>query len=176
MPHVQSFSSKDEFNKNFGRTSFFLEGGVLKLCEPDVHPFFKASIPPSSRYSIHPFLQIILVQISQFPSPQAAATTYALSSVFILLLCGLHLGGIVVIVLFCCRGSVLVAALAGSLHLPADGLRQHLHQDPLHGLDVHATRPGFCVLFLVLFFTEYIVYNLYTLNNNLRKICWSPAQ
>ena len=86
MPHVQSFSSKDEFNKNFGRTSFFLEGGGLKLCEPDVHPFFKASIPPSSRYSIHPFLQIILVQISQFPSPQAAATTYALSSVFILLL------------------------------------------------------------------------------------------
>ena len=41
-----------------------------------------------------------------------------------------------------CRGSVLVAALAGPLHLQADSVRQHLHQDPLHGLDVHAARSG----------------------------------
>ena len=29
-------------------------------CEPDNHLFFKASIPPNSRYSIDPFLKIIL--------------------------------------------------------------------------------------------------------------------
>ena len=29
----------------------------MDWCEPDDHPFFKASIPPSSLYSIHPYLQ-----------------------------------------------------------------------------------------------------------------------
>ena len=139
-------------------------------------------------FSKHPFRQVAAILFILFyksswcklasfrpPKPQRRPMPSLLYSSFFYI-CGLHLGRIVVIALFCYRGSVLVAALAGSLHLPADGLRQHLHQDPLHGLDVHATRPGFCVLFFVLFFTEYIVYNLYTLNKNLRKICWSPAQ
>jgi hypothetical protein len=41
-----------------------------------------------------------------------------------------------------CRGSVLTAAMARPLHLQADRVRQHFHQDPLHGLDVHAARSG----------------------------------
>ena len=48
--------------------------------------FFKASISLSSRYSIHPFLQIILVQNIYCSSVQAAATTFAFSFVLILLL------------------------------------------------------------------------------------------
>ena len=44
----------------FGKHPFW-EGGDLVWCEPDDHTIFKASIPPSSRYSIYPFLRIILV-------------------------------------------------------------------------------------------------------------------
>ena len=40
----------------------FWWGGDLVWCEPDGHPFVKASIPPSSRYSTHPLFQIILVE------------------------------------------------------------------------------------------------------------------
>ena len=49
-------------------------------------PFSNASFPPRSRYSIHLFLQIVLMQNSYcFNSVhQTAATTFAFSSVFIL--------------------------------------------------------------------------------------------
>ena len=55
-------------------------GRVLVWCGVNwmiIH-FSRASIPPSGCYSIHPFLQIILVQNSQCDNdsvPQAAATT-----------------------------------------------------------------------------------------------------
>ena len=54
---------------------------------------FKASIPPNSLYSIHPFLQnnpggkyLVRQGIESIPSSQTAAMTFAFSSVFILLL------------------------------------------------------------------------------------------
>ena len=39
----------------------FWRGGGLVCRELENHSFFKASIPTRSFYSIHPFLQIILV-------------------------------------------------------------------------------------------------------------------
>ena len=57
-------------NATLNRTVFlgdhpFCQGDGLVQCEPDDHPFFKAFIPPSSLYSIHPFLKIILVENSK---------------------------------------------------------------------------------------------------------------
>ena len=60
-------------------------------CEPHDYPFFKESIPPSSLYSIPPFLQnhpggkvySAGKDFNQFP-PLRAATTFAFSSVIIL--------------------------------------------------------------------------------------------
>ena len=56
MPHLL-FSSKDDLNKSFCENIHF--GGVVVwyiVSQMIVH-FFKASIQPSSLYSIHPFLQ-----------------------------------------------------------------------------------------------------------------------
>ena len=58
MPHWQ-FNSKDDLKKSFWRTSVPRLGVNLMISH-----FFKASVLPSSHYSIHPFLQIILVQNS----------------------------------------------------------------------------------------------------------------
>ena len=68
-------------NIHFGRV--MVRCGVNRM----IIQFLNASIPPISRYSYHPFLQIILVQNSYCSAvPQAAVTTFAFSSVFIFVL------------------------------------------------------------------------------------------
>ena len=54
MPHLP-FISKDDLNKRCWEHIHF------SMVWNDYHPFFRASIPPSSLYSIHPFLKTILV-------------------------------------------------------------------------------------------------------------------
>ena len=90
MPHWP-FSSKDDLKLSFWENIHF---GRLVVWF-GVNRLIKASFLPSSRNSIHPFLQIILVQNSYCIAArnwinsvsQAAATTFAFSSVIILLLC-----------------------------------------------------------------------------------------
>ena len=64
MPH-KSFSRKDDLNKSFWENIHFgrlvIQNGVNRM----IIQFAKTSIPPSSHYSIHPFLQTILVENSQ---------------------------------------------------------------------------------------------------------------
>ena len=70
--------------KVFGRITSISEDGGLTLCELYDHPFFlKASIPPSNRYSIHPFLQIKIASAARNlinSVPQTSATSFAFSS------------------------------------------------------------------------------------------------
>ena len=58
-PVLQKSENKDKYRRE-GKGRVVLWCGVNQMV---IH-FFKVSVPPSSHYSIHPFLQIILVQNS----------------------------------------------------------------------------------------------------------------
>ena len=76
-------ASRMIWTKDFGRTSILVGSWFDWYDKRMIIHFSKASIPPSSLYSIHPFLQIILVEASVAriwinSVPQTAATTFAL--------------------------------------------------------------------------------------------------
>ena len=75
------------WRKVFGWTSVVVWCGVNQMI---IH-FFKASILPGSRYSINPFLEIIMVQnrkcgkeFNKFPSPSTASSSDDLCLLFCL--------------------------------------------------------------------------------------------
>ena len=57
-------AAKDDMSKSFRENIHFGRGVVCYGVNRMIIHFSKASIPLSSRYSIHPFLQIILVENS----------------------------------------------------------------------------------------------------------------
>ena len=76
-------ASRMIWTKDFGRTSILVGSWFDWNDKRMIIHFSKASIPPSSLYSIHPFLQIILVEASVAriwinSVPQTAATSFAL--------------------------------------------------------------------------------------------------
>ena len=85
---LTTWHGKNDLKKRFERV-------VVWWCvNRMIFHLFKAYIPLSSRYSIYPFLQIILEQNSYSAArnwinsvPQAPATTFVFPSVFILILC-----------------------------------------------------------------------------------------
>ena len=86
MPHWP-FSCKDELKIEILGEHPFWQGGVLVWYESDDHTLVQSIYSiPSSRYTIHPYRQIIMVQNSYNSVPQAVATTIAFPSVFTLIL------------------------------------------------------------------------------------------
>ena len=87
-PVLQKSENKDKYRRE-GKGRVVLWCGVNQMV---IH-FFKVSVPPSSHYSIHPFLQIILVEnsscgkkLNQFRSPINSNNVWLPFSIILILL------------------------------------------------------------------------------------------